>query len=103
MARGQSNSVSDDKGRVEAYAKLADKGSIFLLVPGKRLKELARARFGNRTNVFYNLGARHADAVISNRNGAGIFIIGNPNFVIGIVLIESIIGESGKTQPVDGV
>ena len=70
--RGDGDVVRDDEARVEPDAELADEPGILRVVAGQRLEELAGAGAGDGPEVGGDLLAGHADAVVADRDGAGI-------------------------------
>ena len=71
-ARQHLDPVGDDEGRIEADAELADQLRILLLVAGQALEELGGARLGDGAQVRDRFVAAHADAVVADRQGAGL-------------------------------
>ena len=71
--------AGDHKGRVEAHAKLADDVDIRTLLLGVLGLKLLGAGMGDGAQIALELLGGHANAVIRDGNGAGVFIKGNAN------------------------
>ena len=102
-ARDQRYLVSRNERRIEADAELADQVRVLRLVAGERLEELARAGFGDGADVGNHLVARHADAVVGDRDGARRLIEADANFELGIVFKQILAGQRLEAQLVAGV
>src|SRR5690606_18678993 len=68
LAREYFDLVGHDEGRVEAHAELADELAVLLLVATEGLQELRSARFRNGAEVLDHLIARHADAIVADKD-----------------------------------
>src|SRR5690606_30976352 len=63
------DALRDDERGVEAHAELADQLRVLALIAGQPLDEALRAGMGDRAELLDDLVARHADAVVRDRNG----------------------------------
>ena len=94
------DAIGHDECRVEADAELADELRVLLLIPGEGAKELRRAGFGDGAEVGDRLLARHADAVVADRERAGLRIGVDPDGKLGAGLQQRGIGDRRKAQPI---
>src|SRR5262249_2949290 len=69
-AREHRHRIGHEKGRIEADAELADQRHVLALLGRQRLHELARARARDRAEVRQQVRARHAAAVVADRQRA---------------------------------
>ena len=66
--------VGDDEAAVEADAKLANEVGVFFLVALQLGHEFARAALGDGAQVLHGFGRTHADAVVADGEGLGLFV-----------------------------
>jgi hypothetical protein len=66
-------------------------------------EELARARLGDRADVVDHLLARHADAVVGDRDRARLLVVGDADLQLRIVLEQRRVGERLEPQLVGGI
>ena len=66
--------VRHHKGGVEPNAELAD--DVHVLLAAVLLFEVQGAALGDGAQVVFQLFRRHADAVVFNGNGSGVFVVG---------------------------
>ena len=71
--------AGDHKSRVEAHAKLADDVDIRTLLLSVLGLKLLGAGMGDGAQIALELLGGHANAVIRDSNGAGVFIKGDAN------------------------
>ena len=79
-----SNLVGHDKRGIKTDTELTDQVRILLLVAAQFGKEFPRARLGNRAQIIDDLVAAHADAVVADRQRAGILVVADADLQIGI-------------------
>ena len=80
--------VGNDKGGVEAYAKLTDELGIPGLIAGKILEKLGGAGLGDGAQVLADLITGHADTVIGDGQGLLVLVSGKTDVQIGIIAIN---------------
>ena len=97
------DAVGNDEGRIETDAKLADQGSIFLLVTGEIGKEFTGAGFCDRAQMLDGVGATHADAVVRNRDGARCLVEADLDLQVRIVFEQGAVVDRFEAQLVGGV
>ena len=90
--------AGNHKGRVEAHAKLADDVDIGALLLGVLGLKLLGAGMGDGAQIALELLGGHANAVIRDGNGAGVFIKGDANGQVALVDLDAL-----KVELVDGV
>ena len=73
-AGDQGDLVGDDERRVETDSELADQLAVLGLVAGQVLEELARTRAGDGADRLAHLLAAHTDAVVADRDRAGLLV-----------------------------
>ena len=95
--------AGDHKSRVEAHAKLADDVDIRTLLLGVLGLKLLGAGMGDGAQIALELLGGHANAVIRDGNGAGVFIKGNANSQVALVDLDARILQALKVELVDGV
>ena len=101
--RGQGDAVGHDERRVEAHAELADEPGVLRLVAGELLDELARARLGDGPDVGDHLLVRHPDAVVGDRDGAGLGVELDAEGQLRVVVEQGGVGEGLEAQLVAGI
>ena len=95
--------AGNHKGGVETHAKLTDDvdiGALLLSVLGLKL---LGARMGDGAQVALELLGGHADTVIRNSDGTGIFIKGDTNGQVTLVELDTRILKALKVELVDGI
>ena len=95
--------AGDHKGRVEAHAKLADDVDIRTLLLGVLGLKLLGAGMGDGAQIALELLGGHANAVIRDGNGAGVFIKGDANSQVALVELDARILQALKVELVDGI
>ena len=95
--------AGNHKGRVEAYAKLADDVDIGALLLGVLGLKLLGAGMGDGAQIALELLGGHANAVIRDGNGAGVFIKGDANSQVALVELDARVLQALKVELVDGV
>ena len=95
--------AGNHKGRVEAHAKLADDVHVRALLLGVLGLKLLGARVSDGAKVALELLSVHADAVIRNRDGAGVLIKGDANGQVTLVELDARILQALKVELVDGI
>ena len=95
--------AGDHKGRVEAHAKLTDNVHIGALLLGVLGLKLLGAGMGDGAQVALELLGGHANAVIRDGNGAGVFIKGDANSQVALVELDARILQALKVEFVDGI
>ena len=95
--------AGDHKGRVEAHAKLADDVDIGALLLGVLGLKLLGAGMGDGAQVALELLGGHADTVIRDGNGAGVFIKGDTDGQVALVELDARILQALKVELVDGI
>jgi hypothetical protein len=103
LARAHLDPLGDDEGRVEADAELADEGGGLLLISRERAEELGRSGAGDGAEVGDRLGARHADAVVGDRDGAGGGVGIDADGEFGVLGHQLAVRDGRKAQPVAGI
>ena len=91
------NLVGNDKGRVETHAELTDQVRIFFLVAGEVFHEVGSAGLGDRTQVGDHVIAVHADTVVFEGDGVGVFVEAHTDFKLGTALQQIWLGQCFKT------
>ncbi len=71
--------VGNNKCRIKTDPELADQIGILGLVTGQAFKEFFRTGLGNGTDIICHFLAVHADTIICQGNGPGVFVIINGN------------------------
>ena len=95
--------AGDHKGRVEAHAKLTDNVHIGTLLLGVLGLKLLGAGMGDGAQIALELLGGHANAVIRDGNGAGVFIKGDANSQVALVELDARVLQALKVELVDGV
>jgi len=95
--------VSNNEGRVETNAELADQVGVPGLVASQGAEEFLGAGLGDGAQVGNGLFPRHADAVVGDGEGAGGLVEGNTDLESGIVTIQGSVVERLEAQLVAGV
>ena len=95
--------VGHDKAGIKAHAKLANQLSVVFLVARELGHEVARATFGNRTQVVDGFLLRHADAVVADGQGFGAGVKAHAHLEFGVGFVQTGIVERFETQFVAGV
>ena len=95
--------AGNHKGRVEAHAKLADDVDIGALLLGVLGLKLLGAGMSDGAQITLELLGGHADTVIRDGNGAGVFIKGNTNGQVALVELDARILQALKIELVDGI
>ena len=76
----ESDFIGNNERRIKSDAELADQVRILSLIAAQLLKKFARAGFRDSADVLNHLIARHADAVVGNRDRARGFVEVDANF-----------------------
>ena len=95
--------AGDHKGRVEAHAKLADDVDIRTLLLGVLGLKLLGAGMGDGAQIALELLGGHANAIVRNGDGTGVFIKGDVNSQVALVELNARILQALKVKLVDGV
>src|SRR5690554_1325293 len=95
--------VGNNKGGVKAHTKLADQLAVFLLVTRQLLEKFGGARAGNGAEVRDHVVTGHADAVVGDGDGAGVFVVIQADFEVGVTFVEFVVFQGGEAQFVFGV
>ena len=95
--------AGDHKGGVEAHAKLADDVDIGALLLGVLGLKLLGAGMGDGAQIALELLGGHANAVIRDGNGAGVFIKRDANSQVALVELDTRVLQALKVELVDGV
>src|SRR5690554_2578655 len=95
--------VRHDEGGVETHTKLADQLAVFLFVARQLLEELGCTGAGDGAKVGNHIVTGHADAVVSNGDGAGVFVVIQADFEFGIAFVEFVVFQGGEAEFVFGV
>ena len=69
-----------------------------MLIPGEAREEIRRTRLCDRAEVGDRLVARHADAVVPNRDRALLGVVVDPDPQLGLIAVERGIRQREKTQ-----
>jgi hypothetical protein len=102
-AREERHPVGDDERGVEADAKLADQLGILGAIGREGFEELAGAGLRDRADVLDDVLARHADAVVRDRDRAGLLVVTDANLQVRVVSDERAVGNGIEPQLVAGV
>ena len=102
-ARGDGDLVGDDEARVEPDAELPDELGVLRAVAGQGFEELPGAGAGDGPEIGRDLLAGHSDAIVANRDGAGIGIERDPDPELAVAFVESIVGQRLEPELVRGV
>src|ERR1017187_3427344 len=102
-AAEQLDPLGDDERGIEANAELPDQLGVLLLVPGKALEELGGAGFGDGPEVRDRFLAAHADAVVADRQGAGLGVGVDPDGQLAVRAKQRRIRQRQKEQLVVGI
>ena len=95
--------ASDHKSRVEAHAKLADDVDIRTLLLGVLGLKLLGAGMGDGAQIALELLGGHANAVIRDRDGAGILVERDADGKVTLVELNARVLQALKVELVDGV
>jgi hypothetical protein len=95
--------VGHDKARVKAHAKLANKVAVGLLVASELAHKVFGAALGNGAQVVNGFLLREANAVVSNGQRLCIFVKGDFDLQLGVVLVQAAVVDGLKAQLVAGV
>ena len=95
--------AGDHKGGVETHAKLTDDVDIGTLLLGVLSLKLLGAGMGDGAQIALELLGGHADTVIRNGDGTGIFIKGNTDGQVALVELDTRILQALKVELVDGI
>ena len=105
LVREQPDLVGHHERGVEADAELTDEllghGVVFGLA--QLLTQLGGTGFGQGADQIDNLGAGHPDAVVANREGAGVLVHFDLNVQIRGVDVEVLVPEGLDPQLVQGI
>jgi len=99
-ARNNFDSIGDDEGGVEADTELPDEGRVFLLVAGQGFEELGGAGAGDGAEVGNRILAGHANAVVTDGDGASLGIRVDFDFQVGAVFQEFGVCNCRETQAI---
>ena len=91
------------EARVEPDAELADDVDVLALVLGVLLLEGLAAGVSDRAEVLIELGFGHADAVVGDGDGAGVFVEGKRDGEVLGAEVDRAVGERLELQLVDGI
>ncbi|MNO58289.1 hypothetical protein D3C76_488440 [compost metagenome] len=95
--------VGNDERGVEAHAELTDQVRVLLLVTGEVLHEVGSTGLGNGTQVGDDVFAAHANAVVVERDGAGVLVEAQTNAQIRVAFEQLWLGQGFETQLVSRV
>ena len=95
--------LGDNERTVETNAELADQCAVGPLVAGQAIEEFLGAGFRDGTEIGDHLVAAHADAVVDDRQRAGILVEFDDDAEFWIVGDQRFVRQSLETQSVDGV
>ena len=90
--------VGDNKGRVEAHTELTDQVRVLLLVAGEFLEKISRAGLGDGAQVRNGFLAAHADAVVFQGDGAGLFVEADADLKLGATFEQLRLGQRLEAQ-----
>ena len=82
---------------------MPDQAGVFLLITREFGEKFLGAGFCDGADITDNFIARHADAVVADRDGTGSLVDCDANLQIGIVLVERGIGDGREAQLVDRI
>ncbi|CRM93700.1 hypothetical protein [Pseudomonas sp. 22 E 5] len=91
------NLVGHDEGRVEAHAELADQVRVFLLVARQVFHEIGGAGFSDGAQVGNRIVTAHADTVVFERDGLGVFVEAHTDFQFGATFQPLGLGQGFET------
>jgi hypothetical protein len=97
------DAVGHDVAAVEAHAELADELGVALLIAREAAHEVLGAGLGDGAQVVDGLLRAHADAVVPDGEGAGLFVNQDAHVQVGRVFIQGGVVERLKAQLVAGV
>ena len=95
--------LRDHERGIETDAELADEVGVLGAVLAEGLQELLGAGVGDGAEVFDELVARHADAVVLNRERLGLVVGGEADLELGLVVKNVLLGDLGVAEFFEGV
>ncbi len=103
-ARNDRDLVGHHERGIKADAELADQlGPILGLRFLEAFQKSTRAGFGDGAEVFDDGGARHADAVVGDRQGPLPFVRTDRDLPLGVPLGDGRVGQRLEAGGVDGI
>jgi hypothetical protein len=103
LAGSQHDLLRNHEGGVEADTELADEPSVFLVLSGQGVEELAGTGAGDGPDIRHYLVAVHADAIVVDGDGTRLLVHGYPDLALVLVLDQRLVGQRLEAQPVDGI
>ena len=88
---------------IKAHAELADDVGIVLGLLALLLPEAVAAAGGNYAQIVFQLLAAHADAVVTDGEGAGLFVNLQADGKVAAVHANLVVGQGQVAQLVNGV
>ena len=95
--------VRHDERGVETNTELTDQLAVFFLVARQLLEELGGAGLGDGAQVGNHIVAVHADAVVGDGDGSGVFVVVQADSEVGIAFVEFVVFQGGEAEFVFGV
>ena len=92
------DTIGHDEGGIKADAELANEPGVLFFVAGHAAQEFRGAGTRDSAEIFHELVARHADAVIGDADGARVLVVLDANPELGIVAEQLRCGERLETQ-----
>jgi len=100
LAREDVDLVGDHERGIKADAELADQRQVFLGVALHLFQERACARFGDRAQILDQVRSVHADAVVGNRQRAGVLVDRKADLEGGVIGQQVGRRQRGVAQPI---
>jgi len=97
------DTIGDDERGIEPNTELANELGVLLLVSGHGVKEALRPRARDGAQVFHDLIARHAHAIVTDRDRARVLVDPNTNGQFRVVLKQRLILDGLEAQLIRGV
>ena len=97
-ARHDRHLVRDDERRVEPDPELADEMRVLRFVAGQLVEEFARAGLRDRADVLDHFLARHADAVVRDRDRARRLVERHTDLELRVAFVKRLVGERLEAQ-----
>ena len=91
------------KHGIKAHTKLTDEARVLLLIARETAEEFRGARLRDGTELLDDLGAVHADAVVGDRDGAGLGVVVHGDCELGLLAQQLGPGERLETQLVSRI
>ncbi len=98
LARPDFDALRDHEGGIETDAELADELGVLALIAREFLHEVGGARARDRAELAHDLVARHADAVVRDRERRRVCREFHGDSELGILGEQPGIGEGAKAQ-----